>query len=78
MGFNLPVWRAFPGGVEKVLEYQALWDSLKDSLDEESYFNVKERLAWQYENAVNWRDQVNTYFYRKSGIPDEKGRRIYQ
>ena len=65
-------------GVEKVLEYQALWDSLKDSLDEESYFNVKERLAWQYENAVNWRDQVNTYFYRKSGIPDEKGRRIYQ
>ncbi|WP_303192490.1 hypothetical protein [Hungatella hathewayi] len=64
--------------MEKVLEYQALWDSLKDSLDEESYFNVKERLAWQYENAVNWRDQVNTYFYRKSGIPDEKGRRIYQ
>ena len=37
-----------------------------------------ERLFWQLENAVSWRDQVNTYFYRKSGIPDEKGRKIYQ
>lgn len=52
--------------------------SLKDSLDEESYLNMKERLLWQLENAVSWRDQVNTYFYRKSGIPDEKGRKIYQ
>ena len=65
-------------GVERVREYQAVWESLKDSLDEESYLNMKERLFWQLENAVSWRDQVNTYFYRKSGIPDEKGRKIYQ
>lgn len=65
-------------GVERVREYQAVWESLKDSLDEESYLNMKERLLWQLENAVSWRDQVNTYFYRKSGIPDEKGRKIYQ
>ena len=65
-------------GVERVREYQAIWESLKDSLDGESYLNMKERLAWQLENAVSWRDQVNTYFYRKSGIPDEKGRKIYQ
>ena len=65
-------------GVERVKEYQAVWESLKDSLDEESYLNMKERLVWQLENAVSWRDQVNTYFYRKSGIPDEKGRKIYQ
>ncbi len=64
-------------GVEKVLEYQALWESLKGVLDEESYLNVKERLKEQYQNAVDWRDQVNTYFFRKSGIADEKGRRIY-
>ena len=24
-----------------------------------------------------WRDQVNTYFFRKSGVPDEQGRHIY-
>lgn len=65
-------------GVERVKEYQAVWESLKDSLDEKSYLNMKERLVWQLENAVSWRDQVNTYFYRKSGIPDEKGRKIYQ
>lgn len=65
-------------GVERVREYQAVWESLKDSLDEESCLNMKERLVWQLENAVSWRDQVNTYFYRKSGIPDEKGRKIYQ
>lgn len=65
-------------GVERVREYQAVWESLKDFLDEESCLNMKERLVWQLENAVSWRDQVNTYFYRKSGIPDEKGRKIYQ
>ena len=65
-------------GVEKVKEYQALWETFINLIDEKSYLNVKERLEKQYENAVNWRDQVNTYFYRKSGIPDEKGRKIFQ
>jgi alpha-glucuronidase len=65
-------------GVEKVEEYQAVWETLKNVLDEKSYLNVRERLKKQYENAVSWRDQVNTYFYRKSGILDEKGRVIFQ
>ena len=59
-------------GVETVLEYQGIWDGLKEFIDEEAYENVKERLIQQEKHAVNWRDQVNTYFYRKSGIPDEK------
>jgi alpha-glucuronidase len=29
-------------------------------------------------NAREWRDQVNTYFYRHTGIPDERGRKIYE
>ncbi len=65
-------------GAEKVEEYQATWETLKDVLDEASYLNVREHLKEQHANAVNWRDQVNTYFFRKSGIPDEKGRKIYQ
>ena len=36
-----------------------------------------ERLAEQLRSAVEWRDQVNTYFFRKSGIPDARGRTIY-
>jgi alpha-glucuronidase len=29
-------------------------------------------------NAGEWREQVNTYFYRLSGIPDAEGRTIYR
>jgi len=64
-------------GVEQVEEYLQVWKSLKGSLDKESYCNVMDRLEKQLENAVSWRDQINTYFYRKSGIPDEMGRKIY-
>ena len=38
---------------------------------------VGERLDEQARSATEWRDQINTYFYRKSGIPDERGRQIY-
>lgn len=31
----------------------------------------------QVANAAQWRDVVNSYFYRKSGIPDSRGRPIY-
>mgnify|MGYP000646429014 CR=1 FL=1 len=31
----------------------------------------------QLVNAKEWRDRVNTYFYRKCGIADEKNRKIY-
>jgi len=31
----------------------------------------------QLRSAVEWRDQINTYFLRKSGIADERGREIY-
>jgi len=38
---------------------------------------VAERLDEQLRCAVQWRDQINTYFFRKSGVPDARGRRIY-
>ncbi|GGE25694.1 hypothetical protein GCM10011391_00080 [Pullulanibacillus camelliae] len=41
------------------------------------YKDVLERLNEQEEHAKEWRDIINTYFYRKSGIADEKGRTIY-
>ena len=36
-----------------------------------------ERLDEQVRCAEEWRDQINTYFFRKSGVPDAHGRRIY-
>jgi len=65
-------------GLERVESYLKSWQSLIGEIDEPTYNNVLERLNLQLENARNWRDQVNTYFYRMSGIPDEKGREIYR
>ncbi|MDR1904831.1 MAG: hypothetical protein LBQ88_21435 [Treponema sp.] len=39
---------------------------------------VLARMERQQINAREWRDQVNTYFYRHTGIPDAKGRKIYE
>jgi len=64
-------------GYEKVEEYIATWDKLADQVDAITFANVQERLQLQKQNALEWRDQVNTYFFRMSGIADEKGRTIY-
>ncbi|MNI89222.1 Xylan alpha-(1-_2)-glucuronosidase [compost metagenome] len=54
-----------------------LWDSLAGTMDEGLHKQVAERLAEQAEHAKEWRDRINTYFYRKSGIADMRGRFIY-
>ena len=64
-------------GVEEVLEMIAVWENLRDNIPEDTYKNVHKRMECQLENAREWRDQINTYFYRKSGISDEKRRTIY-
>lgn len=64
-------------GVQEVEQMIGVWDGLKEELPQNAYENVKERFGRQLENAREWRDQVNSYFFRKSGIADEKGRKIY-
>ena len=64
-------------GVEETEEMIRVWESLKGKIPEDSYALVRERFERQLYNAREWRDQVNSYFYRKSGIPDEKGRAIF-
>ena len=65
-------------GAEEAKGFIRLWDSLENLLPAAAYRSVKRRLALQLENAKEWRDVINTYFYRKTGIADEKGRRIYK
>ncbi len=55
----------------------AAWQSLAGRGDPPRFENVRRRREEQVANAVQWRDIVNTYFARKSGIADERGRRIY-
>ena len=64
-------------GVEDVEEFRRKWLSLEGKIDRERFDAVLKRLDIQLKDAKEWRDVVNSYFYRKSGIPDEKGRKIY-
>lgn len=64
-------------GVEIVDEMVVRFESLKGRLPERVYARIEERMAHQKQHAREWRDQINTYFYRKSGIGDEKERQIY-
>jgi alpha-glucuronidase len=60
--------------VEKMLE---TWKRLKEKIDPPVYHSVLKRFERQLANAREWRDVVNTYFWRKTGIQDRKGRTIY-
>lgn len=64
-------------GVEQVEAMIAAWDAAGHRVSPDVDARVRERLAEQQRSAVEWRDQVNTYFLRKSGVPDARGRRIY-
>lgn len=64
-------------GVELVDEMVKRFEDLKGKIPERAYQRMLERFLHQKEHSREWRDQINTYFYRKSGIPDEKGRKIY-
>ena len=63
-------------GYEEVLKMQKTLSGL--SLPDPVRTEVLERMGRQVENAREWRDVTNTFFYRLSGIPDGKGRRIYE
>ncbi|MEK3882499.1 alpha-glucuronidase family glycosyl hydrolase [Paenibacillus sp. PL2-23] len=64
-------------GVRRVEEQLASWLALEGQIDEARFRHVADRAAEQLDNAKLWRDVINTYFYRKSGIPDTHGRTIY-
>jgi alpha-glucuronidase len=64
-------------GYDEAAAMLDIWTSLKDSLNGEVYQSVLARMRRQLENAREWRDVINTYFYRRTGIGDKKGRRIY-
>lgn len=64
-------------GVEEVEILKSKWSELKGRIDDKIFERVSKRLEMQLEHAKEWRDVINTYFYRRTGIPDEKGRKIY-
>jgi alpha-glucuronidase len=63
-------------GVDEVARMRRHWERVAALVDPALHARVRERLAEQQRCAEEWRDQINTYFFRKSGVPDAKGRRI--
>jgi alpha-glucuronidase len=64
-------------GAQEAEALKAAWEQLKDKMPERTFERVLARFERQVKNAREWRDVINTYFYRKSGIPDARGRMIY-
>lgn len=64
-------------GAETAAGYLETIKRLKDEIPAEMYARILPRFEHQAEHSKEWRDRINTYFFRMSGKPDEKGRTIY-
>ncbi|HAF98389.1 alpha-glucuronidase family glycosyl hydrolase [Paenibacillus lactis] len=64
-------------GADAAAELLVEWASLEGRIDPAQHAQVAARLAEQAEHAKHWRDVINTYFFRKSGVPDGRGRTIF-
>lgn len=62
---------------EQAAAYLERWAAYEKLLAPDVYQRVRSRFLRQERNAREWCDQVNSYFWRKSGIADEKGRPLY-
>ncbi len=61
-------------GAEAAAGYVRQWKSLEGRIDEPRYLEVLARLEYQAGHAQVWRDSVNSWFLKTSGIPDRTGR----
>jgi alpha-glucuronidase len=61
-------------GAEQAAEFVDGWKSLRGRVDEARYDDVLAQLNYQSGHAIVWRDAINNWFYRISGIADAQGR----
>ncbi|MEU4191033.1 alpha-glucuronidase [Kribbella sp. NPDC026611] len=65
-------------GYAEVEAMVAGWNTIADRFEPAVRENVTTRFEAQLANAREWRDQVNTFFYRLSGVADTHGRRVHR
>jgi alpha-glucuronidase len=61
-------------GVEAVEDLRKKWLTLSGRIDAGRFSAVLGKIEDQKKHAARWRDSVNVFFYRLSGVPDKKGR----
>lgn len=64
-------------GAEEAELFLEWMKELEELIETAAFARIIERLEHQKVHSKEWRDIINAYFYRKSGIADEKGRKIY-
>ncbi len=72
------IQRIYDDHFEGCAEAEKMAETLQSlPLPETDRQEAVKRMAMQLKNAREWRDVVNTFFYRFSGVEDEQGRTIY-
>jgi alpha-glucuronidase len=61
-------------GAAEAAEFIDQWKSLQGHIDAQRFNDVLARLEYQAGHAIVWRDAICSYFLKKSGVADEKGR----
>lgn len=56
-------------GVQKVREFQTVWDKVKPYVDEDRFYHVQSKLRSQSKNAQIWKDACLLYFQEFSNMP---------
>ena len=64
-------------GAARAAEMTEAWRALRGRIDEPRWRAVMARLDEQRAHAAEWRDVVNAWFHRLSGIDDEEARVVY-
>ncbi len=64
-------------GAEEAGQFPEMWRKLKGLVDEDVYQRTLDRFIHQKDHAKEWCDVINSYFYRKTLIPDQYGRPLY-
>ena len=65
-------------GYAEVEAMVARWRVIAERFEPAVRADITARFETQLSNARAWRDQVNTFFYRLSGVADARGRAIHR
>ncbi len=68
------IYDAHYAGALAAAEYVPRWESLKGLIDDERYQKTLDLFNYQAGHALVWRDAVDAWFQRISGIDDKLGR----
>ena len=71
------VYDTHTDGAARTEEMARRWEDLDGLVEPDLFDRVRTLLAEQVRSAGEWRDQVRTYFWRHSGVPDERGGPLY-